>query len=254
MKSPHHQLSILCERYLELVLADKWNTLMLLMQAPIIAGLIVLIWKDVDQVTDSLLFVLTLSAIWFGTLNSCREVVKEKAIFEREWMKGLETSSYLASKLAVLSLLGFAQCLCLVFMVNSKVDLGDPPIFHLFVLFAASLAGTGLGLLISAAMNTPDQSLAAVPVFLFPQILFSELLLSRENSSDIVKFLDNLAITTWSYEGLKTLEDTERSWGTLLSSIIVPIVMTAVFLCIANVLVRLRLPGIKTETVKKKAP
>ena len=224
---------------------------MLLVQAPVIAGLIVLIWQDVDEVTDSLLFVLTLSAIWFGTLNSCREVVKEKAIFEREWMKGVQVWSYLASKLAVLSLLGFAQCLCLVFIVNSKIDLGDPPIFHLFVLFAASLAGTGLGILISAAMNTPDQSLAAVPIFLIPQILFSELLLSHDNSSDIVKFLDNLAITTWSYEGLKTLEETERSWGTLFSSLFVPILMCATFLGIAFVLMRLRLPGLNKAKKKK---
>lgn len=243
---PHgRQLSILCERYLELIAADKWNTLLLLLQAPVIAVLIVLIWRDIDQVTDALLFVLTLSAIWFGTLNSCREVVKEKAIFEREWMKGLDLSAYLCSKMIVLALLGFAQCLCLIFIVNSQIDLGDPPIAHLLVLFPASLAGTGLGLLVSSSVTSVDRSLAAIPLILLPQILFSELLLSHEHSSNLVKTLDSLTITTWSYQGLHALEQTETEWWTVFWAVVVPLIMSAAFLMAAYLAIRLRLPSEK---------
>ncbi len=236
------QLSILCERYLELILADRWNTLLLLLQAPVIAGLVVLIWRDVDQVTQSLLFVLTLSAIWFGTLNSCREVVKERAIFEREWMRGLDLSAYLWSKLIVLAAVGFAQCLCLVFIVNHWIDLGDPPLAHLLVLFPASLAGTGLGLLISSSVTTVDRSLAMVPILLLPQILFSELLLSHDHSSDLVKFLDNLAITTWTYEGLNQLEATETEWSVVFWSLAVPTAMAIGFILLSLLIMRFRLP------------
>jgi hypothetical protein len=236
---------------LELIAADKWNTLLLLIQAPVIAGLVVLIWRDVKEVTDSLLFVLTLSAIWFGTLNSCREVVKEKAIFEREWMKGLDLWAYLWSKLIVLALLGFAQCLCLIFIVNARVDLGDPPLLHLLVLFPASLAGTGLGLFISSAVTTVDRSLAAVPLLLLPQILFSELLLSHEHASNLVRFLDCLTITTWCYEGLHTLEQTETLWGVVFWSISVPLAMTVSFLALAYLAISLRLPGTAAPAKKK---
>jgi hypothetical protein len=246
----------LCERYLELIAADRWNTLLLILQAPVIAGLVVLVWQDIDEVTSSLLFVLTLSAIWFGTLNSCREVVKEKAIFEREWMKGLNLSSYLWSKLIVLALLGFAQCLCLVFIVNARIDLGDPPLLHLLVLFPASLAGTGLGLFISSAVTTVDRSLAAVPLLLLPQILFSELLLSHEHSSSAVKLLDCLTITTWSYEGLYALEQTETEWSTVFWSMTVPVAMTLGFMVLAYVAIHLRLPaeGASKVPKRKKSP
>lgn len=253
MNPDGRQLSILCERYLELILADKWNTLLLLAQAPVIAGLIVLIWKDYDEVTDSLLFVLALSAIWFGTLNACREIVKEKSIFEREWMKGLNLASYLWSKLAVLALIGFAQCLCLVFIVNTTVLLGNPPIAHLLVLFPASLAGTGLGLLISASVTTVDRSLTAVPLLLLPQILFSELLLSHEHSTDFVKFLERTAITTWTYEGLNQLKASEIDWSVVFWSLAVPCFMTVSFVMLSYLIMRLRLPGMAKKTRKAKA-
>lgn len=252
VKPESRQLSVLCERYLELILADKWNTFLLLAQAPVIAGLIVIIWKDVDKVTTSLLFVLALSAIWFGTLNSCREIVKEKSIFEREWMKGLNLSSYLWSKLAVLSLVGLAQCLALVFIVNAYISLGDPPLSHLIVLFPASLAGTGLGLLISASVTTVDRSLTAVPLLLIPQILFSELLLSHENSSDFVIFLERIAITTWTYEGLAELDKAEADWGVLFWSLSIPSLMTIGFVLLAYPMMRMRLPGTKKKTKKAK--
>lgn len=250
VKPDSRQLSVLCERYLELILADKWNTLLLLIQAPVIAGLIVIIWRDIDQVTKPLLFVLALSAIWFGTLNACREIVKEKDIFEREWMKGLSLGAYLWSKLAVLSLLGLAQCLCLVFIVNRYIDLGDPPLAHLLVLFPASLAGTGLGLLISAAVTTVDRSLTAVPLLLIPQILFSELLQSHEHSSDFVIFLEKLAITTWTYEGLAQLEKSQMDWSVIFWSLTVPCTMTICFVLLAYPIMRIRLPGTKKKAKK----
>ncbi len=250
MKPESRQLSILCERYLELILADRWNSLLLLLQAPVIAGLIVLIWRDVNSVTESLLFVLALSAIWFGTLNACREIVKEKSIFEREWMKGLDLAAYLWSKLIILAVLGFAQCLCLVFIVNMVIDLGDPPLGHLLVLFPASLAGTGLGLLISASVTSVDRSLTAVPLLLLPQILFSELLLSHEHSSDLVLLLEKTAITTWTFNGLEQLERGDKDWSILFSSIAVPFVMAFLFLLACQLVMSLRLPGTKAKKGK----
>ena len=238
---------------MELILADKWNTLLLLAQAPVIAGLIVIIWRDYNEVTSSLLFVLALSAIWFGTLNACREIVKEKSIFEREWMKGLSLASYLWSKLAVLALIGFAQCLCLVFIVNSSIDLGDPPLAHLIVLFPASLAGTGLGLLISASVTSVDRSLTAVPLLLLPQILFSELLISHDHSSDLVKFLEKTAITTWTYDGLDQLEQSEIDWSIIFWSLTVPCLMTVLFVVLSYGIMRFRLPRGTTRPRKAKA-
>ena len=122
--SQGEQLNVLCERYLEIVFSDRGNTLLLLLQAPLIAFFIVLTWRDVDIATDSLYYVMTLTALWFGTFNSCREVVKEGAILDREARLGVKPGPYLLSKLLVLALVSFIQCLCLCFIVNRSIALG----------------------------------------------------------------------------------------------------------------------------------
>ena len=83
------QSGVLADRYFDILLGDLRNTLLLLCQAPIIAGLIVLVWRNVEQATTTLYFVLVLTSIWFGCTNASREIVKERAIFFRERMVGV---------------------------------------------------------------------------------------------------------------------------------------------------------------------
>lgn len=210
--SRSEQLNVLCERYLETLLADRGNTFLLLLQAPVIAVLTVLNWNDVNGVTDSLYYVLALSAVWFGTLNSCREVVKERAIFEREARRGVEVGPYLLSKLLVLGLLSFVQCLCLAFIVDRYVALGGPAIVHFFYLWLASLGGTCLGLLLSCLMSNSDRAVGGVVLVLIPQMLFSEMVLSHEHSSRLILSLENMTFISWTYQGLK--EVTRSEWST----------------------------------------
>ena len=232
------QLGILAERYLELVLADSGNTILLLLQAPIIAGCIVVVWGDNDQVTSSLYFVLTLSAIWFGTINASREIVKEKAIFEREARVGLDPTAYVLSKVSVLALLGFIQCLCLVFVVDRWVALPGTTFLHFLVLFAASMAGAGLGLAISAVVSTPDRATAAVPILLLPQILFSEMVMDHSHSSALVKALEDLTITAWTYQGLTEVAASEPDLFKMLQGMFTPLLMAGLLIGAAIFLVK----------------
>jgi hypothetical protein len=55
--------------------------------------------KDIyEKMPVTLLFVLAISAIWFGTINASREIISEKAIFERERMIGMKIIPYVFSK------------------------------------------------------------------------------------------------------------------------------------------------------------
>lgn len=233
------QLEVLAERYLEITFADLGNTLLLLLQAPIIAFCIILVWRDVDQPTDTLYFVMTLSAVWFGAINSCRELVKERAIFLRELRVGLEIGSYVLSKLAVLALLGFAQCLALVVMVNSQVALPGGPFLHFLVLLAASLAGTSLGLALSAVSGTPDRAVAGVPILLLPQILFSDVILSDPYASRLTRTLQDLAIAQWSYDAQKEVAAAVPQLGGILLALLVLVAMAAGLALLAALLLDL---------------
>jgi len=231
------QIGILSERYLEVFLGDRGNLALLLLQAPIIALCIVLVWKDVDTTTNSLYFVLALSAVWFGAINSCREIVKEQSIFIREARVGLQPTSYLLSKFIVLAMLGFLQCLLLVFAVNVYVPLPGPTLFHFAYMFMASLGGTALGLLLSCLMSSSDKAVGAVPIVLLPQILFSEAIMSHDHSSNLIKTLDSLTLTSWTYSGLKEVIKQDYSFFYLSEYCLALAGLTGVLLLASNLLV-----------------
>ena len=212
------QLNILCERYLEIVLADRGSTFILLLQAPVIALLTVLNWRGVDTVTDSLFYVLALSALWFGTLNACREVVKERPILEREARRGLKVGPYLLSKVMVLALLSFVQCFCLAFVVDHYLPLGGPAFFHFFFLWLTSLGGISLGLFLSSLMSNSDRAVGAVVLVLIPQMLFSEMVISHDHAADIVLWAEDFSFISWCFQGLKEVTQSEWAWLTLLQS------------------------------------
>ena len=234
------QLNVLCERYLEIVLADRGNTLLLLVQAPLIALFTVLNWRDVDVATNSLYYLLALSALWFGTSNACREVVKEGPIFDREARLGLRVGPYLASKCLVLALLSFVQCLCLAYLVNRSVALGGPVILHFLYLWLASLGGICLGLLISCLMSNSDKAVGAVVLVLIPQMVFSEMVLSHEHASNLVLWLEDFSFISWTFHGLKEVTKVDWSYITLLESVAAMSLLSLALLGCSYLLLQIR--------------
>lgn len=196
------QASILAERYLDLILNDGLNTLMLILQAPLIALLIVLIWKDVGEPTKTLYFVLAITAAWFGCINASREVVKEAPIYRRERMFDLNIGSYVFSKLVVLALLGFVQCAVLLAVVHSSIHIPGSRLVVFLLLFFCSVASSALGLVISALASTQDRAVALVPLVLIPQVLFSELVIPEALKSPLVLAIEKLMVVHWSYKGM----------------------------------------------------
>ncbi len=59
------------------------------------------------------MFVFGCAAVWFGMIGSVRELVKEKAIWRREFLAGGSMPAYLASKVAVLGVMAAIQALTL---------------------------------------------------------------------------------------------------------------------------------------------
>ena len=196
------QFGILTRRYLRLLLSDQRNLIILLLQAPIIGGILLLVAKeDALQNLESshgrlVLFLLALVAVWFGILNSAREISKEQEIFRRERLASLKIGPYVASKVFVLAALCFVQSVVLLLVLAIKVDFsaevvaftGAGPVHHLRgeflaplgflsalggTIFLTSITGLGLGLLISSAANTSDRAMSIIPIALVPQIVFA---------------------------------------------------------------------------------
>jgi len=206
------QSGILADRYFDIFLGDLRNSLLLFLQAPIIAGLIVLVWRNVGQATNTLYFVMVLSAVWIGCTNASREIVKERAIFFRERMVGVEVSAYVFSKVRILSMLGFVQCVLLIGIVNYWIHLLGNKLLLFLTLYLCSFSGMMLGLLISAIMNSQDKAVGMVPLLIIPQILFSEFALPKELHEGLTKYLERLMLAGWGYENFTELVSAAPSY------------------------------------------
>jgi ABC-type multidrug transport system ATPase subunit/pSer/pThr/pTyr-binding forkhead associated (FHA) protein len=196
------QFWVLTQRYTEIITRDVKNTLILLIQAPLVALFIVAAVRS-DQAergpTSTMFLIMSLSALWFGCSNAARELTKEAAIYARERMVNLRVVPYVLSKFFVLQFLALLQVttmLTLVYFLRSGYTLSEPPgpcvqygiqacgmlildgvpggfLMHLLNLYLTALCGIGLGLLVSAIAGNSDKAMSLVPLILIPQVLFS---------------------------------------------------------------------------------
>lgn len=222
--NPFRQFWVLTRRYADLLLQDRRNLLILLLQAPIIAGLMALVIKA-GAVTGSeatfasarpVMFMLATIAVWFGIINAAREITKEIPIYRRERLANLRIFPYVMSKVVVLTLLVIIQSTLLLGIVCGKVTMPDMGIMtnatvELFITtFLGSLAGLALGLLISTVAATPDRAISMVPLALIPQILLSGVIFKLEGSAEILSWF---TIGRWAmdaYGAIINLNDLPR--------------------------------------------
>jgi hypothetical protein len=222
------QFDILSERYLALVLADGWQTLLLLAQAPAIAGLVVLRWQHAPH-TAALAYVLALSCLWFGVLNACREIVKESAILNRERLLGLSVRAYVASKFHVQALITFVQCLLLQGVLHTWLGLHGPPLLLFVTFWLTSLSGVGLGLVISCIAGTPDRAVSLAPLVTIPQVLFSKLILPEATLTGWARPIEACMILRWGFDAADSLMQGSWTWSILLKDWGMLTVITAGF-------------------------
>lgn len=199
------QLYWLTKRYLNIKTNDVTNTAILLLQAPVIAVLIILIF---NQINVGMLFLMAISAIWFGTNNAAREIVIESPIYKRERMYNLNILTYLLSKILVLVLFALIQTVIftsiLYFYYKGKqVAVGN--YMNLSLWFASlSLVSILFGLFLSASAKTNDQVVSIIPIALIPQIMLAGVL--AKISSWPVEILSYLTISRWGTEGFSNIQ------------------------------------------------
>jgi len=175
------QWLILTRRYLEIKLKDRRNTLLLIVQAPMIALILALIAGD--TVNDAkTLFIAAVIAIWFGANNAIREVVAEASIYQRERLVNLKIPSYLFSKFAVLALIAIVQCALFagILVLLHRLRLEDLDTL-LPTLCLTAFGGIGLGLLFSSFVSSTEKAMSVLPLLLIPQLLLSGFLKPIDN-------------------------------------------------------------------------
>lgn len=235
-----YQGGVLADRYLEMVLSDWKNTLLLLVQAPLLAGMAVAVWGNIDQANNSLYFVMVLSCIWLGCMDACREIVKERALFLRERMYNLEVGAYLYSKLRVLLLLNIVQVVTYSAIVYKWLDVRVAIGWLILALLAVTVCGTCLGLLISAVAKRSDYAVGMVPLVILPQILFSEFAISKDSFSGASEYVYEAMPSRWAYESLVEFAQTQPAHIEALAMLIPLLLFGGVFVLLAAPILKLQ--------------
>ena len=123
---------------------------------------------------------LGLSAIWLGCNAASKEIVGELAIYRREHDINLSTAAFVGAKFLVSGMFTLLQ-LAVVYMLVAVMAESIPGnrLDQFLLLTIGAMAGTAIGLLISAVSNTRDQATTIVPLALVPQLLLAGVLVPR---------------------------------------------------------------------------
>lgn len=173
---------------------------------------------------------ITLSAIWLGCMDSCREIVKERALFLREKMFNLNVASYLYSKVRVLVLLNIVQVVTYAVIIHKFIDTNVPIRWAIINLLFSTVCGTCLGLFISSMVNRSDYAVGLVPLVILPQIVFSEFSIGKDDFEGISLWIFNVMPSRWGFESLKEFADSGGSEITAMGKLMPLLIFSALFL------------------------
>jgi ABC-type multidrug transport system ATPase subunit/ABC-type multidrug transport system permease subunit len=206
------ELRVMASRYARTITRDARTLSLLLGQAPVIGVLIAIVFHPGALSSGSsssnaveLIFMLMTASIWLGVASSCREVVKERGLVEREFDVGVRLDAYICAKAMVLFALVAVQVTLLVGVVITLQPLHVSAGGVGQLLLLAILTGwtsVAMGLAVSCAARTVDQAAGAVPLLLMPQLLFAGALVPLARMPGIVSKLAYITFSRWSYAGL----------------------------------------------------
>lgn len=205
------QFQVLTRRYVHVLSRDRRNVALLLLLAPLIAGLVALALPSdahetvLDEAArqGQLAFIMTLVMFFLGIFGSIREIVKELSIYRHERFVNLEILPYLASKLLPLAFLGAIQTAEILLALHLLTDVSGDFLLQFLFLWGTCLAAMTLGLAISAAVNTADKAVLTMVVAIIPQLLFADAFIELRGAGETV---GQVAVTSyWCYDGLENL-------------------------------------------------
>jgi ABC transport system ATP-binding/permease protein len=176
------QAWVLIRRYVSIWWGDRQALLVILAQSLAVALLLGLVFGSLDDVTRpgeritrtlNLLLQMAVSCFWFGCNTAAKELVKERVIFLRERAFNLRVAGYFAAKFLVLTFIGLSQAALLFLIVRIWCRPPGSVFLQWSALSALAVAGTAIGLLISALARSEEVATALVPIAVIPQIILA---------------------------------------------------------------------------------
>ncbi|MFC9329903.1 FHA domain-containing protein [Kitasatospora sp. NPDC057015] len=189
------QLWTLIRRYLSVIASDKGFMALSILLPAILGGVSIMIpdtagltYKQLpngrlgfNSGAATILLIMAIGACFSGAANSVRELIKERAIYERERATGLSRSAYMMSKIIVLGFFSVVQGAIIAAVgftprrlpEEGLILTGLPAVEMAVGLILLSFASMMFGLIISALVKTAEKTMPLLVMFAIIQVVFT---------------------------------------------------------------------------------
>lgn len=224
------QWATVVRRYLAVIGSDRPYLLLLSILPLLLAGVGYTVGSDdglgpggseeggLNIQARSLILILLLGTVFMGAAIAVQELVKERAIFQREKSTGLSASAYLASKLVVLGSIALVQAV--IFVALSLIGRSYPEealatawVFADVVVPIAALAVISMivGLIVSLIIRTTETAMPALVLVTMGFIVLSGAVPLRYDG--ILEWLGPLNPAYWAMNALASAVDLNTLLG-----------------------------------------
>jgi len=211
------QFVVLARRYLDIIRSDRTNLLLMLLIAPVLGAMDFIAWdRQIFDLNEgkpfevmTMLFLFSIIPFLVGALSSVREIVKEKAIYQRERTVNLKIIPYLGSKVAVGALFALYHAAALMVIKLLAIDFSHLTaadlLLQYLILVLVVMSGVMWGLLISAIAPREEQAMLLVIIVVVVHMVFSGGILSLQSLGPPGEAIGAATTTKWAFEGFSDI-------------------------------------------------
>ena len=186
-------------------LRNRANMATTLIEAPLLAVLIAMVlrWSESGEYNfasafhiPTYLFLSLVVAMFLGLTNSADEIIRDRILLQRERNYNRNVSGFVLAKMLALGTVSLLQNVIYILIGNKILEVKDMFFNYLGWMFATSLCGVGIGLLISSLVRDAKTALNIIPLVLIPQIILGGALIKYEEMNRNLDFV--YSIRRWS--------------------------------------------------------
>jgi ABC-type multidrug transport system ATPase subunit len=179
-------------------LRNRTNVYTTIFEAPVLAALIGFVLRYAENSTynfasafhiPTYLFLALVVAMFLGLTNSCDDIIRDRAILERERNLNIHLPYYVLSKFFTLSLFAVIQSILFLLIGDAILEIRGMFWPYLWFMGTTAVAGVAGGLLISSVVNDAKTAANIVPLVLIPQIILGGALIKYDEMNRNLDFL-----------------------------------------------------------------
>jgi hypothetical protein len=183
-------------------LRNRANLVITICVSPVLALLIATILRYSESGTydfasayhiPTFLFLGLIVAMFLGLTNSADDIIRDRAVLQRERNLDVRLSYYVIAKTLTLGVFALIQCVLFVLIGNYVLQIRGMFWIYLGIMFMTAMSGVSLGLLISSLVADPKTAANIVPLVLIPQIIMGGALIKYEDMNRNLALLYTLS-------------------------------------------------------------